>query len=105
VSGQGSRIDAGDCRNVGLAQHRRKLAGVVEDGCGGVGHDQPAQPGALGLVVRSNAAVVADQRVSHHDKLAGVAGVGRDLLVAGLAGVHDQIALAAPLRTKGDARE
>jgi hypothetical protein len=80
-------------------------AGVVENGGRGVGHDQAAQPGPLGLVVVSDAAVVADERVRHDDELAGVAGIGGDLLVAGLAGVHDEVALAGALRAEGDAGE
>ncbi len=105
VAGQGAGVDAGDGRDPRLAQHRGQLSGAVEDRGGGVGHDQAAQPGSLGLVVEAKPAVVADERVGHDHELARVAGIGGDLLVAGLAGVHHQIALAAAPRAEGDARE
>ena len=94
MPGKGSRIDAGDRGNPRLAQHRGQLLGIVENGRGGVGHDQAAQPRPLRLVVVVDAAVIADQRVGHHDQLARVAGIRGDLLVAGLAGVDDEVALA-----------
>ena len=51
VPGQGPGVDAGDGRDARLAQHRGQLAGVIEHGRRGVGHDQAAQPGPLRLVV------------------------------------------------------
>ena len=50
-------------------------------------------------------AVVADQRVGHHDDLAGVRGIGRDLLVAGLRGVDDEVAARGDRGAERDARE
>ena len=53
---------------------------------------RPAEPRPFGLVVVAQPAVVADQRVGHHDDLARVRGIGGDLLVAGLRGVDDEVA-------------
>ena len=50
-------------------------------------------------------AVVADERVGHDHDLAGIRGVGADLLVAGLAGVDDEVPAGGHRGTEGDARE
>ena len=92
VAGERARVDAGDGRDAVVAQQRRQLAGAVEDRGRRVGHDQRPQPRADRLVVVGQPAVVADQRIGHDDDLAGVRGVGADLLVAGLARVHDEVA-------------
>jgi len=105
VPGQASRVDAGDSRYARLAEHRGQLLGIAENRGRGIGHDQAPQPGSLGLVVVVDPAVVADKRVSHDHELAGIGGIGGDLLIAGLAGVHHEIALTRTLRAEGDARE
>ena len=50
-------------------------------------------------------AVVADQRVGHHDDLARVRRVGGDLLVAGLRGVDDEVAAGGDRGAERDAGE
>ena len=45
--------------------------------------------------------VVADQRVGQENDLASVAGVGQDLLVAGHAGIEDNLADGNATRAKG----
>ena len=94
----------GDRRDVVVAQQRRELAGVVEDGRGGVRDDERPQPGPDRLVVVGQAAVVADERIGHDDDLAGIGGVGADLLVAGLAGVDDEVAARGDRCAERDAR-
>ena len=88
-----------------VAQQRRELAGVVEDRGRRVGHDQRPEPRPDRLVVHGQPAVVADQRVGHDHDLAGVRGVGADLLVAGLAGVDDEVAAGRGRGAERDARE
>ena len=105
VAGQRARVDAGDRRDRVVAQQRGQLAGVIEDGGRRVGHDQRPEPRADRLVVHGEPAVVADQRVGHDDDLAGVRGVGADLLVAGLARVDDEVAAGRRRGAEGDARE
>ena len=105
MPGQRPRIDAGDRRNARLPKQGRKLAGLLDDGCGGIGDDQAAQPRPRRLVVGDQAPVVADQRVRHHDELAGVRGVGADLLVARLARVHEEVAATLDGSSEGDPRE
>ena len=92
VAGQRARVHARDRRDRVVAQQRGELAGVVEDRGRRVGDDQRPEPRADRLVVLGEPAVVADQRVGHDDDLAGVRGVGADLLVARLAGVDDEVA-------------
>ena len=46
--------------------------------------------------------VVADERIGHDHDLPRVRGVGADLLVAGLAGVDDQVAAGRDRRTERD---
>ena len=100
VTRQRPRVDAGDRGDPLVAEERGELADVVDDGGGRVGDDERAEPRLERLVVLDQPAVVADKRVGHDDDLAGVRGVGADLLVAGLARVHDEVArrrrLAAP---------
>ena len=75
------------------AQQRRELARVVEDRGRRVGHDEArGATGARDWSSSRQPAVVADQRVGHHDDLARVRGIGGDLLVAGLRGVDDEVA-------------
>ena len=105
VAGEGARVDAGDGRDVVAAQQRRELARVVEDRGRRVGDDEPAEPRPFRLVVVAQPAVVADQRVGHDDDLAGVRGIGGDLLVAGLRGVDDEVAARGDRGAEGDARE
>ena len=105
VAGERARVDAGDRRDAVVAQERGELAGVVEDGGRGVGDDERPQPRPDRLVVVDEPAVVADERVGHDHDLAGVRGVGADLLVAGLARVDDEVAAGGDRRPEGDARE
>ncbi len=86
------RVDAGDRRDPVAAQERRQLSGVIEHGGRRIGDDEGAQPRPDRLVVGQQPPVVADERIGHHDDLAGVRGVGADLLVPGLAGVDDEVA-------------
>ncbi len=57
------------------------------------------------MIVVSEAAVVADEREGHDHDLTGIAGIGADLLIAGLRCIHDQIATATVGSAKGDATE
>ena len=54
VPGERPRVDAGDGRDAVVAQERGELAGVVEDGGGGVGDDEAL--GATGRIDWSSAA-------------------------------------------------
>ena len=65
---------------------------------------RPRSHGPRRLVVVREPAVVADQRIGHDDDLAGVRGVGADLLVAGLARVDDEVAAGGDRRAERDAR-
>ena len=105
VTGERPGVDARDGRDVVRAQQRRQLAGVVEDRRGRVRDDEAAEPRAGGLVVVVEAPVVPDQRVGHHDDLPRVRGIGRDLLVAGLRGVDDEVAAGRDRGTERDAGE
>ena len=73
-------LDAGDA--VFLQDFRQRF-GVAEVGGHVVvfPHDHAAQGGGLGFVVLVGDAVVADQRIGHHHRLGGVAGVGHDFLI------------------------
>ena len=82
VAGERPGVDAGDRRDAVAAEQRRELAHIVDDRGGRVGDDEAAEPRSDGLVVLDQPAVVADQRIGHDDDLAGVRGVGADLLVA-----------------------
>ena len=103
VSRECPGVDPGDRRDAGIAQEGRELSSPVEHGGRGVGDDQRSQPRADGLVVIGEAPVVADERVRHHHDLAGVRGVRADLLVAGLAGVDDEVAARGDRGAEGDA--
>ena len=92
VAGQRARVDARDRWHAVGAEQVGDLPRPAHHGRGGVGDDERAQPRPLRLIVLHQAAVVPDQRVGHHHHLAGVRRVGADLLVAGLAGVRDEIA-------------
>ena len=103
VPREGARVDPRDRRDALGAQERCELPGVLEDRGGRVGHDEAAEPGLRRLVVVPKTAVVADERVGHDDDLAGVRGIGADLLVAGLRGVDDEVAARRDGRSEGDA--
>jgi hypothetical protein len=68
------------------------LRTALDDRRGRMRYDERAQPRPFRLVVGHEAPVVADQRVGHHDHLAGVGRVRTDLLIAGLARVDDEVA-------------
>jgi hypothetical protein len=105
VTRESARVNARDRRDRVGAEERRELAGVVEDRRRRVGDDEGPEPWPKGLVVVEQPAVVADQRIGHHDDLAGVRGVGADLLVAGLGGVHDEVAAGRDGRPERDPGE
>ena len=105
VAGERPGVDAGDGRDAVVAQQRRELAGVLEDGGRRVGDDQGPEPRPERLVVGGEPAVVADERIGHDDDLAGVRRVGADLLVAGLARVDDEVAAGRHRGPERDARE
>ena len=105
MPGQGPRVDAGDRGNAVGAQEGCQLPRIVEDRGRGIGHDQPAEPRLHRLVVVDQAAVVADQRIGHDHDLARVRRVGADLLVAGLARVHHEVAARRDGRPECDAAE
>ena len=91
-------------RSPGCPSSRRSVAswrGLLERPRRSRWRRRGPQPRPLGLVVVADPAVVADQRVGHHHDLARVGGIRADLLVAGLARVHDEVAAgrdAAPRR-------
>ena len=64
-------------------------------------HDKARDPALAGLVILKIDAVVADQRVGHGDDLAVVGGVGQHLLIAGHAGVENDLADALSLVADG----
>ena len=103
VPRQRPSVYAGDRRHPGVAQKCNQLLGRLQDGGRGVTDNEPGQPRPDRLVVALQPAVVADQRIGHDNDLAGVRRVGADLLVAGLRGVHHQVAATARGRAKTDA--
>ena len=105
VPRQRPRVHAGDGRDRVVAQERGELACVVEHGGRRIGDDERPQPRMDRLVVVGEPAVVADQRIGHDHDLARVRGVGADLLVAGLAGVDDEVAAGRDRGAERDARE
>ena len=105
VARERARIDACDRRDPRVPKKGGELAGILEHGRGGGRHDERPEPWPLGLVVPAEPPVVADQRVRHHDHLAGVRRVGADLLVPGLARVDDEVAAGRDVRPEGDPGE
>ena len=88
---QTAGVDARDARNAHLLEHlvqRARIAEVRRDVVV-LAHDQSADGRELGFVVFFGRAVVADQRIGHHHRLARVRGVGDDFLVAHHRGVED----------------
>ena len=57
--------------------------------------DEAADAVDAGFVVLVSDAVVADERIGHHDDLLGIRRVGDDLLVAYYGGVEDDFAYPA----------
>ena len=106
VAGERPRVDAGDRRDA-----RRR--GAATRAGGRRRGPRPSRwrrraPGATAgrdWSSSASAAVVADQRVGHDDDLAGVRGVGADLLVAGLRGVDDEVAAGRVGGPERDPRE
>jgi len=72
VAGEGARVDARDRGDRRVAQECRELARVAEDRRRGVRDDEGPEPRPERLVVVDQATVVTDQRIRHHDDLAGV---------------------------------
>ena len=58
----------------------------------GFPHDEAGRLQSVGLEVVVVDPVVADQRIGQEDNLARVAGIGEDLLIAGHAGVENNLA-------------
>ena len=73
-----------------------ELATRLAEGVYVIAHDDAPAGGRGTLVVVGGGAVVADVRVGEGDDLAGVAGVGEDLLVAGHGGVEDHLSEGRP---------
>ena len=73
------------------------VGGMLRD----LAHDKARDPALAGLVILKIDAVVADQRVGHGDDLAVVGGVGQHLLIAGHAGVENDLADALSLVADG----
>ena len=105
VPGERTGVHARDRRDRGIAQERRQLPGIVEHRGRRVRHDQRPEPRPDRLVVVGQAPVVADQRVGHDHDLAGIRGVGADLLVAGLARIDDEVAAGRDRGPERHARE
>ena len=80
---------------------QRQLAAPVGREFRDLAHDKAGYPALAGLVILEVNAVVADQRVGHGDDLAVVGGVGQDLLIAGHAGVENDLADALPFVADG----
>ncbi len=107
VAGERSRVDPGDRRDPAPSAGappagppaRRRPPWLSR-------RRAPRSHGRSDWSSATDAAVVADERVGHDDDLAGVRGVGADLLVAGLARVDDEVAagrgLGAPKRDPGE---
>ena len=66
-------------------------------------HDEGLRPAPGGLHVLVGDAVVADERIGHHDPLARVGGVREDLLVAGHGRVEDEVTADLTARADGTA--
>ncbi len=98
-------VDAGDRRDAVVAQECGELAGAIEHGRRGIGHDKRPQPRPERLVLVEQPPVVADQRIGHDHDLAGIRGVRADLLVAGLARVDDEVAAGRDGRAERHAGE
>ncbi|MCW0450790.1 hypothetical protein NB706_003624 [Xanthomonas sacchari] len=93
-AGQLAGVDAGDGDHAALDQpvRQRHLVAPVAGAARHVAHDQAGRPDLGGLVVLVGAAGVADMRIRQRDQLAGVGGIGEDLLVAGHGGVEHHFA-------------
>ena len=82
-AGEPSGVHALDAGDAVFLQDFRQRFGVAEVGGHVVvfPHDHAAHGGGFGFVVLVGDAVVADQRIGHHHRLGGVAGVGHDFLI------------------------
>ena len=83
-------LDARDVMCLQVVVQAALTAEVAASG-GQVTDDQRLCPGAEALIVLLVDAVVADQGVGHDHALAGVRGVGEDLLIAHHGGVEDHL--------------
>ena len=63
-------------------------------------HDHTADSRILGFVILVRNAVVADQRIGHHDHLVGIGGIGENLLVADHRGIEHDLARRLPVRAE-----
>ncbi len=103
VSRQCPRVQTGHGRHAGRSQKVHDLASSPKHAGRGVPDDQAAQPGPLRLIVVGETAVIPDEREGHDHHLTRVAGVGADLLVAGLGSVDHEVTPTGDRRTEGQA--
>ena len=106
---QGARVDPLDADDAVLGQVvvERSAASGSCSACGSArGRRSPRPAAGRDSRVLGVDAVVADERVGHRDDLALVGRVGEDLLVAGHAGVEDDLAerLAGGAESRGRCR-
>ena len=103
---QHSGINAPDAGNVMLAHHLFQRLGIAE--VGGhivvIAHNKAADGGDAAFEIIVGDAVVANQRISHNDKLIRVAGIADQLLVAGHGCVEHDFAHPLSLCTESIAR-
>lgn len=104
--GQFPRIDSRDTRFAGALQQFGQRFGRTEVG-GGVQlvDHQPVQKQSAGFDILRIAAVIADFRRGQRHELAGVGGIGEDLLIAGHAGVEHRFPDRVDRRAEAPAPE
>jgi hypothetical protein len=107
VTGDGPRVDPRDAHDAVALQLvvETALRAEVRHDARGVAHDVAGDPDLRRLLVGVVHARVADVRCGLHHDLAGVAGVGEGLLVAGHAGGEDRLAEGAAAGSVGAALE
>ena len=96
MADQGAGVDLGEHRNR-IALHvlvGDLLGAPVGAGRRELAHDQALDVGLGGLVVGLVGSVVADLGIRQNDDLAGIGGVGGDLLVTGEGSIKNHLALA-----------
>ena len=93
VAGEGPGVDLADPDDAGLVEVAVEATGGAprRDHRRGLADHEPGHLGTGRLDVLGVHAVVADVGIGHGDDLAGVRGVGEDLLVAAQGGVEDHL--------------